>query len=72
MNESGMVINFSLTRSESLKEVEVMLKKVKEQCSEVEFIITGTYTKGLYPVHIQKYAHLCDNGDDTFSFASVP
>jgi hypothetical protein len=41
MNEEGMVVNFCLTRGESLKEAKENLEQEKDQSPDLELIITG-------------------------------
>jgi hypothetical protein len=45
MNESGLVLNYCFTRSESLKECGPMLTALKTQCSDIQLIMTGKYIK---------------------------
>jgi hypothetical protein len=41
LNEEGLVVNFCLTRGESLKEGEAILKQALRQSEDLQCIVTG-------------------------------
>jgi hypothetical protein len=42
MNEDGLVINWMLTRGESLKEGQSILEQAKRQSDGIDMLVTGT------------------------------